>query len=450
MEGIMTPRLRINISGIRGVVPEALNVEVAARLAAAYATYLEKGEILVCRDTRETGLMLQMAICASIQAAGLTVIDYGQLPTPFLQFELQRRPRAGGIVVSAGHNPLPWNAIIFLNERGRYLESNEGAEVFNIYEANQFQLVPWNKIGQRRREEFDFGRYLQSLGREVNLAEIRRARFKIVLDACNGAASPYLESFCEFFGCECVPLNNDPAKPFPHPPEPGPVVSAQVEAVVKATRADLGVLFNSDASRASFVDEQGQGLSEEMTFPLCLLSRQGKTEEAVTTVVTSRWADWAAQEADLRLLRTRVGQSAVVQMMAATGVLLGGEGSGSVVWQPFSPGYDGWLALAFLLELMSRTGEKLSQLVSKFPPLVFKKLKIDVAPEKMYRLMDRLEKEFAAAKPDLTDGLTIVQPKIWFNVRPSSTEFILRVFVEGEEAREVEETAAKLEEILRQ
>lgn len=446
----MAGRLRINISGIRGEVPEALNVEVAARLASAYATYLEEGKIVVGRDTRPTGLMLQMAICASIQATGLDVVDYGVLPTPFLQFQLSSQPQSGGIVVSAGHNPLPWNAVLLLNERGRYLEPNEGAEVFNIYEANQFQLALWNKLGRRSQERFDFNHYLEKLGQEVNREKIRKAGFRVVLDPGNGAASSFIERFCNYFGCEAIPLNNDPNKTFPHPPEPGPEVSAQVEAVVKVTKADLGVLFNSDASRVSFVDEQGKGLSEELTFPLALLSREGRIKEAVTTVVTSRWADWAAQQVGVRLLRTKVGQSAVVQMLEATGVLLGGEGSGSLAWLPFSPAYDGFVALAFVLDLLSQQEEKLSQLVKKFPPLVFKKIKVPISPEKMYRLMDRLEKELATENPDLTDGLTIIRPKLWFNIRPSSTEFILRIFIEGEEERTVDQVSREIEELVSQ
>jgi len=446
----MAGRLRINISGIRGEVPEALNVEVAARLASAYATYLEEGKIVIGRDTRPTGLMLQMAICASVQASGLEVIDYGIVPTPFLQFQLFSQPQAGGIVVSAGHNPLPWNAMLLLNERGRYLEPNEGAEVFNIYEANQFQLVPWNKLGHRFQEKFDFNHYLEKLSGEVDRERIRKARFRVAIDPANGAASPFIERFCDFFGCEAIPLNNDPRKTFPHPPEPGPEVSAQVEAVVKATRADLGVLFNSDASRVSFVDDQGQGLSEELTFPLAILSREGKTEEAVTTVVTSRWADWAAQQAGIKLLRTKVGQSAVVQMLEATGALLGGEGSGSLAWLPFSPGYDALVAVAFVLDLLSCRQERLSDVVQRFPPLVFKKIKVPILPEKMYRLMSRLEKELAAKNPDVTDGLTITQPKLWFNIRASSTEFILRIFIEGEEEQAVEQVSRELEELISQ
>jgi len=267
-----------------------------------------------------------------------------------------------------------------------------------------------------------------------------------VADPCNGVVSPYLDAYCDYFSLDLVAINNEPDKPFPHPPEPSPENASQTEAVVKASQADLGFLMNSDGSRLSLVDEQGTALSEELTLPLCLLAMEGKVKKAVSTVATTSLADWAAEQAGIRLLRTRVGQSAVTHTMAAEEAELGGEGSGSLAFLPFSPGYDGLLALTLILDWMAAKEKPLSELTSVLPPLVRKKLRIDVPADRTYKVMDRLEAVFAKEDMDITDGIRVLRPDAWFIIRPSTTEFILRIMIEGKEESLVESIEDEIRE----
>lgn len=442
----MTDRLRITVSGIRGKVPESLDVDVASRFASAFTSYLEKGRVALCRDYRFSSEMLSLAATSAVLAAGLDCINFGQIPISFLQFHLARDGCSGGLAVSAGHNPLPWNALVLLGESGYYLEATEGPEVFNIYEAGNFQKAGWQDLGMLEQQTFPLELYLASLAGLINLPRLKGSGLKLVADPCNGVVSPYLAAYCDYFSLDLVAINDEPDKPFPHPPEPSPENASQTEAVVKASQADLGFLLNSDGSRLSLVDEQGTALSEELTLPLCLLALEGKVKKAVSTVATTSLADWAAEQAGIQLLRTRVGQSAVTHTMAAEEAELGGEGSGSLAFLPFSPGYDGLLALTLILDWMAAEEKPLSELTSVLPPLVRKKLRIDVPADRTYKVMDRLEAVFAKEDMDITDGIRVQRPDAWFIIRPSTTEFILRIMIEGKEESMVESIEDEIRE----
>lgn len=434
----MKDRLRINVSGIRGEVPGALNVEVVAKFTSAFVSTLKKGMVAVCRDSRKTSPMLEMAVLSSVIAGGADCACFRLLPTPFLQFLMGREKFSGGIAITGGHNPFSWNAVILLDTEGDYLDISEGAEVFNIYEAGDFTKASWNELGQTQMMTFPMDFYLEELSHIVDADRIRQRGYKMVADPCNGATSSYLKDFGDFFNCVVVPINDNPGKPFPHPPEPSIENASQVEAVVRSTGADLGFLLNSDGSRISFVNEKGLALSEEMTLPLSLLSLKGRIIKAVTSTVTTSWADWAARRAGIALSRTKVGQSSVVHVMESERADAGGEGSGSLCFLAFSLGYDSLLTLALILDYMSREEKSLSGLTNPFPERHMRKIKIEVPPERTYRVMDRLEETYSRENPDFTDGIRVERKGAWFNIRPSATEFALRITIEGEKEADVE------------
>ncbi|MBD3414134.1 MAG: hypothetical protein GF421_06870 [Candidatus Aminicenantes bacterium] len=442
----MEDRLRISVSGVRGKVPGALNVEVASQFASAFSSYLEKGTVALCRDCRESSRMLSLSAISSVLASGLDCIDYGRLPTPFLQFSLRNSKFSGGISVSAGHNPSPWNAILLLNQEGHYLEAAEGNNVFNVYEAGSFDKAAWNQLGHISKKEFPLDAYLKILSSVVDSSEIRKAKFKITADPCNGAVSPFLKPYSEFFNLKMVYINNEIDQPFSHPPEPSIENSSQAQAVVKATNSDLGFLLNSDGSRLSLVSDKGAALSEESTLPLCLISLKKNITTAVSTVATSSIVDWAADICGIKILKTRVGQSSVCHTMIAERAEAGGEGSGSFAFLPFSPGYDSLFSLTLILDLMAKQRKKLSEIISPFPDLVRKKIKIKVSPVKTYRVMDQLEDKYSKEHPDFTDGIRVDRKKAWFIIRPSLTEFILRIMIEGQDLESVNSIEEEIKE----
>ena len=442
----MREKVRISVSGIRGEVPDALNVELAAKFSAAFASYLEEGRLAFCRDSRITSPMLEMAAVSASLAAGMDCTDFGLLPIPMLQYQMRRKDWGGGVAISGGHNPLPWNAVILLGEEGAFLEVSEGAEVFNIFESGDFLEKPWDGLGTRIEKEFAVAAYLDAMAAIVDREAIQKAGLKIVADSCNGSIAPFLEPYADYWGLSLVAVNDQPDKAFPHTPEPNPENASQVEAVLKATGADLGILFNSDGSRISCVTEKGVALSEEYTLPLCLFSLKGRISRAVTTQSTSSLTDWAAAQNGIRLIKAKVGQSAVVNTMIAEGADAGGEGSGSFVFSPFSYGYDGLLALTMVLQAIAVEEKSLSEIVSPFPRYLMKKLKISVPPDKTYRILDRLEEEYSNENTDYTDGIRIDRKNVWMHIRPSTTEFILRIHIEGKDEKTVQEAADEIRE----
>lgn len=440
----MEDRLRISVSGIRGEVPGALNVGVASKFSSAFISTIKKGLAAVCRDSRRTSHMLAMAVISSVVAGGLDCADFGVLPTPLLQFLIGKERYSGGIAITGGHNPLSWNAVILLDREGDYLDISEGSEVFNTYEAGDFAKASWKELGKLMVKTFPMDRYLDELSRFMDVERIREKTFRVVADPCNGATSLYLEEFGSFFGLDLIAINDHPEKPFPHPPEPSIDNGAQVEAVVESTGADLGFLMNSDGSRISFVNEKGAALSEEMTFPLALLSLRGRIEQAVTTAVTTSWADWAAERTGIRLSRTKVGQSSVVHVMESVGAGAGGEGSGSLCLANFSMAYDSMVALALILDYLAREEKSLSVLTAVFPERHMKKIRVEVPPERTYRVMDSLDDFYSRENPDYTDGIRVERDGVWFNIRPSMTEFVLRITIEGENLESVESVEDEL------
>jgi phosphomannomutase len=445
----MKDRLRISVSGIRGEVPGALNVDLVSKFSSAFTSTLDKGRVAVSRDSRISGHMLSMAVLSSVIAGGMDCEDFGLCPTPFLQFLMGKEKYSGGIAITGGHNPFSWNAVVLLDTEGDYLDISEGSDVFNTFEAGDFTKAPWMELGKIRAMKFPMDFYLEEMARVVDVDRIRDRQFKVVADPCNGAASPFLKEYGNFFNLGLIPINDSPKRPFPHPPEPSVENASQTEAVVESTGADIGFLLNADSSRISFVNEKGMSLSEEMTFPLALLSLKNRIDKAVTTTVTTSWADWSAQSIGVPLTRTRVGQSSVVHVMESEGAGVGGEGSGSLCFLSFSLGYDSLLTLGLILDFLAREEKSLSDLTAIFPERHMKKIKIDVPPERTYRVMDRLEEMYSRENPDYTDGVRVERDGVWFNIRPSSTEFVLRITIEGEKQDLVESVEDEIRDRMR-
>ncbi len=439
--------LRITVSGIRGKVPEGLNVSVASDFASSYGTYIEKGPVGVTTDGRWSGPMLAHAVISSLSACGLDVHYYGVSPTPYIQFLISNRVINAGISITGGHNPEDWNALVLLNEKGAYIDSIEGNEVFNLYHSKDFKKVPWNRIGKIEALAPDFKLYLNNLGKVVNVEKIRKAKFKIVTDSCNGAGSVLLKEFSEFFDLSHVAINETPGTRFPHEPEPCEQNAQQVIAIMKAISYDIGFLFNSDASRLSVVTENHRALSEEYTLPLVALSFLKKeTSPIITTIATSRLIEYVGSRFSVPVIRTKVGQSSVVHTMEATGAQIGGEGSGSVSIRKFSPGYDAFLAMALILELMAEEQKPISEITRDFPSYHIKKLKFAMPMEKIYRLIHYLKEIYSEEEINVIDGIRVERKQGWFNVRPSTTEFLLRVIIEGTSEKETERLEAEIME----
>ncbi|MFL6208639.1 MAG: phosphoglucosamine mutase [Pyrinomonadaceae bacterium] len=430
--------LKIGITGVRGIVGEAFTPEMIVGFAQAFGTYLDGGRILVCRDTRPSGPMVRSAVVAGLLAAGCEVIDLDICPTPSMQLAVTWLGADGGIAITAGHNPAPWNALKFVRADGLYLNVTQAEELLDIYHQGEFAKTTWDRIKTSVETRDALAHHIEVLKGAFDVAAIRSKRLTVAVDCCNGACSTLIPRWLSELGCEVLAVNDDPLAPFPHSPEPKPETMSQLRAVVKAGRADIGFAHDADGERLGIVTERGEPLSEEITLPLAAATRlQQRSGPVVTNVSTSSALDQIAARFAATVVRTPVGQAYISEAMVELGAVVGGEGSGGIAVPEVHPTHDSAAAIGLLLERLARTGERISEAVEQLPRLAMIKHNVQVEPNRLYSLLQtfRVAVEQEQLPFDLTDGIKVSLPAGWVHARASNTESMIRIIVEAADAQ---------------
>jgi phosphomannomutase len=436
--------LKIGISGVRGVVGETFTPELAVAFAQAFGTYLDSGRILVCRDTRTSGAMVQAAVFSGLLAAGCEVVDLGVCPTPSLQLAVRRLQAEGGISITAGHNPEPWNALKFVRSDGLYLNAAQADELLDIFHQAEFAKAVWEDIHGKVERQDAIAHHLEILSRAFDVEAIRARRLTVAVDCCNSSCSLLSPRWLDALGCDVLAVNDDPSAPFPHAPEPGRQTMAQLRAVALAGRADVGFAHDADGERLGIVTETGEMLSEETTLAIATEIELGReVGYVVTNISTSAVVERVAAQHGAPFARTPVGQAFVSEAMLEFGGVVGGEGSGGVIVPRVQWTHDSAAAVGLILEHMARTGEPLSKLAAALPRFEMLKHNIPVEPDRIHSLLQRMHDELEREQLDYdqTDGIKISWPDGWAHVRVSNTESMIRIIAEAE-------TAARARELL--
>ncbi len=428
--------LKIGISGVRGVVGETFTPELAVAFAQAFGTYLDAGRILVCRDTRTSGPMVRAAVLSGLLAAGCEVVDLGVCPTPSLQLAVRRLGAEGGISITAGHNPEPWNALKFVRPDGLYLNAAQADELLDIYHQGEFEKADWQRIRSRVGQADAIPHHLEVLSGAFDVEAVRSRRLKVAVDCCNSSCSLLSPRWLASLGCDVLAVNDDPAAGFPHAPEPGRQTMAQLRAVVLAGRAHVGFAHDADGERLGLVTETGEMLSEEATLVLAAEIQLRRTPGVVVTnVSTGAAVERIAARHGGSVVRTPVGQAYVSEAMLETAAVVGGEGSGGVVVPRVQWTHDSAAAVGLILEHTALTGEAVSELAASLPRFAMLKHNMAVEPDRIHshlqRMRDELEREGHVY--DETDGLKVSWPDGWVHARVSNTESMLRVIAEAED-----------------
>jgi phosphomannomutase len=434
--------LKIGISGVRGVVGETFTPELAVALAQAFGTYLDSGRILVCRDTRSSGPMVHAAVLSGLLAAGCEVIDLGVCPTPSLQLAVPWLGAEGGISITAGHNPEPWNALKFVRADGLYLNAMQADELLDIYHQGEFAKATWERIQSRVERADAISHHLEILSRAFDVESIRMRRLRVAVDCCNSSCSLLSPRWLAALGCDVLAVNDDPTSPFPHAPEPGPQTMAQLRAVVMAGRAAVGFAHDADGERLGLVTETGEILSEEATLAIAAeIQLRQKVGAVVTNISTSRAVERIAARHGGTLIRTPVGQAYVSEAMVEARAVIGGEGSGGVIVPRVQWTHDSAAAVGLLLEHVARTGESVSELAARLPRFRMLKHNLAIEPDRIHSLLQRMRDELEREKLDYdeTDGLKVSWPDGWAHVRVSNTESMIRIIAEAEDSQRAHE-----------
>jgi phosphomannomutase len=428
--------LKIGITGVRGIVGETFSPELAVEFAEAFATYVDRGRILVCRDTRPSGPMIRSAVLAGLLAAGCEVIDLGVCPTPSMQLAIRSLKAEGGIAITAGHNPGHWNALKFVRGDGLYLNSTQGEELLDIFHQGEFAKATWDTIKQVVQTADPIPEHIKVLHESFAAEKIRSKSLTVAVDCCNGACSFLSPRWLATLGCEVLAVNDNPNAPFPHAPEPKPETMAQLCAVVKAGRAAIGFAHDADGERLGIVTDLGEPLSEEMTLAIAAEIRlRKKTGAVVTNVSTSGAVDIIAARHRGTVVRTPVGQVYISEGLIEHNGVLGGEGSGGITVPEVNLTHDSAAAIGLILEYLAESGERISELVAQLPRLTILKHNVAVEPHRLYSVLQefRTVVEQEGIEIDLTDGIKVALPAGWVHVRASNTESMIRIIVEAEE-----------------
>ncbi len=420
-EATVSESLIISVSGIRGIVGQGLTPDVVARYAAAHgaerraATGLNT--IVVGRDSRISGPMLQTAAMAGLQSVGCDVIDIGLACTPTILLAIEREAAAGGIAVTASHNPAEWNALKLASEKGMFLTPDEAEKVRACVERDRIPFVAWDELGS------------------ITVREgATRAHIKAIL--------------ADALGVSIDGLHLQPTGWFPREPEPVAANLGELTARVRDTDADLGFAIDPDGDRLALVDETGAPVGEDMTLALTVdyvlgeLAVDGQLPRpVVTNVSTSQIVDRAAEIHGATVERTPVGEVNVALRMAEIESPIGGEGNGGVIYPPLHLTRDASVAMALILSYLARKGRSLSEAVERFPEYTIHKTKVWLSGVHARRLLERAAVSFEGAEQDETDGLKLIWPERqeWVQLRQSGTEPVVRVIAEAPDAMRAKE-----------
>jgi phosphomannomutase len=429
--------LMVSVSGIRGRVGEALTPEVVASYAAAFGAWAlaqSPGRpVVLGRDSRVSGSMFHRVAVAALQSVGAHIIDIGLTTTPTCQLAVEDHHAAGGIMLSASHNPIEWNALKFIGPSGLFLEAREGTAMRALVEKG-IPRATWDKLGA---VEVDSGAAERHIDRIlaipfIDATAIRGKKFRVALDCVRGAGSVIVPQLLERLGCEVTAIHTEPDGRFPRPPEPVAENLGELERLVAKSGAQIGLAVDPDVDRLALVSDKGKAIGEDYTLALAsMVVLRHRMGPVVTNLSTSLVVQDAVTRAGSRLTLAPVGEVNVAVRMRELEAVIGGEGNGGVILSEVHLGRDAPVGIALILQLLTETGKSLSALVDELPRYAIVKDKLDRPKASLDTVYAALRQAFPDAGVDTQDGLRLAWNDRWLHVRPSGTEPIVRVIAEA-------------------
>ncbi len=492
----MASELIISVSGLRGVVGETLTPDIAYRYAAAFAEMLPSGPVVVTRDGRANGGPLVTPVAAGLsQGGGRPVLDGGVAATPTTGVLVREHRCAGGVQISASHNPAEYNGLKLFSAAGRVVPADVGKVVLERFQeggrgkAEGGRIAGMLDAAAARPIDDTVTGHLALVERIVDVERIRRRRFRVLLDANHGSGSVLGRPLLERLGCDVVLLGGEPDGLFAHPPEPTAENLAGVLAEVTRAGADVGFCQDPDADRLAIIDEGGRYIGEEYTLAICanhlllnLASGTGSSGTGgspvppgntgdspasrrchdeiqadrlpprlgpiVTNCSTSRMTEDVARQHGVPFFRSAVGEANVVDAMLREQAMLGGEGNGGVIDPRVGLVRDSFVGMALVLDAMAERHVPVSDLADELPQYAMCKTKIETARDKVAESFDRLQRHFPDAVPDRLDGLRLDWPNAWLLVRSSNTEPIVRIMAEAKTPAEAQRLCDEAAEVV--
>lgn len=451
-----------SISGIRGTiggkVGDNLTPIDVVKFASAYGSWVkqqrnkENYRVVVGRDARISGEMVQELVMQTLVGMGIHVIDLGLSTTPTVEIAVTEEHADGGIILTASHNPKQWNALKLLNSRGEFLDDENGKKILEIAEKEAFVFSEVDALGKITKNDAYFDIHIDMVLDLplVNAEAIRRAGFKVVVDAVNSTGGIAIPLLLERLGVYTTKLYCTPNGEFPHNPEPLKEHLGEISALVVKEKADLGIVVDPDVDRLALISENGEMFGEEYTLVACADYVLSKTPgNTVSNMSSSRTLRDVTEKHGGSYSASAVGEVNVVKMMKETNAIIGGEGNGGIIYPESHYGRDALVGIALFLSLLAERKTSVSELRATYPAYFMSKKKIELTPGlDVDGLLSKMENRYASENITTIDGVKIDFPENWVHLRKSNTEPIIRIYTEAKTQQEADALANRfIEEI---
>ncbi|WP_300440033.1 phosphoglucosamine mutase [Christiangramia sp.] len=447
-----------SISGIRGTIGGATGKNLTpldtVKFAAAYGTWLKKEsgknniKVVVGRDARISGKMIQELTMNTLTGLGIDVIDLGLSTTPTVEIAVPMENADGGIILTASHNPKQWNALKLLNKKGEFLDGEAGAEILKIAENEGFEFAEVDELGQITAIENYIEKHIEEVLKLklVDAGKVATSKFKVAVDAVNSTGGIAIPALLKKMGVEVIELYCEPNGHFPHNPEPLKEHLTDICELVKKEKADLGIVVDPDVDRLAFIDENGEMFGEEYTLVACADYVLSKTPgNTVSNLSSSRALRDITEKHDGKYEASAVGEVNVVKLMKDNQAVIGGEGNGGIIYPEAHYGRDSLVGTALFLTYLAENGKKISEIRNGYPSYFMSKNKIELTPDlDVDGILKAVEKRHATEEISTVDGVKIDFPENWVHLRKSNTEPIIRIYTEAKSQREADDLAQKM------
>jgi phosphomannomutase len=448
-----------SISGIRGTIGgkagEGLSPLDVVKYSAAYGEWIlrandkRQARIIIGMDARPSGGTINKIVSATLNAMGIDVLDLGLATTPTVELAVTSEKASGGIILTASHNPVQWNALKLLNADGEFVSSGDGAEILAIAENMDYSFASWDRLGKVERDNSYHRRHIDMLisMEDVNTEKIKERGFTVVIDCVNSVGGLILPELLKRLGVKnIIEIFTEPTGIFPHNPEPLPENLGELTKAVLDNKADLGFVVDPDVDRLAIVSEDGSCFNEEYTLVACadyiLSRRNGNT---VSNMSSSRALRDITEKHGGKWYASAVGEVNVVEKMKQVDAVIGGEGNGGVIYPPLHYGRDSLAGIALFLSLLAERGLSCSQLRATYPEYVISKNRIELSRDSNADdIIREIHEELRHKVVSTEDGLLLEDAQGWINIRKSNTEPILRVYSEGKTREDADRQAEEI------
>jgi phosphomannomutase len=437
-----------SVSGIRGIVGDTLTPTVLTNHVKAFLEVTGARKVVIGRDSRPTGEAIVSYVSGLCRLAGADVIDVGLATTPSVELYVTRLHADAGIIITASHNPLEWNALKFLDQKGIFLGPEEVKELFAIADSGKFIYPDYRQMGTAEvLKDADAFHIDDTLAIPfIDVEAIRAQHFKVAVDAVNGAGSYIVPRLLEKLGCEVVRVNCTPDGTFPRGPEPIPSNLVDLGKAVRENHCAVGFAVDPDADRCALVDGNGEAIGEEYTLAIATEGVLSKKKGPVcVNLSTSRMAADVAEKFGVGFSRAKVGEVNVSLQMMQEGCVVGGEGNGGVILPALHYGRDSLVSAALVLAWMAENNGGPEKFKAEHPSYAMPKKKFPLGDKPVKEIFDEVAKEFSGWTADTRDGLWLGKDKSFVHVRASNTEPVIRVISEAPTEAEAEELCARVE-----